>query len=172
MASAFDLVLRGGALVLPWGVETADVGVRDGRIAAIGDLRTAAAAETLDCAGLHVLPGLIDAHVHLTGEPGGAYWRDAVDSDDYVALRGARNALVTLRAGFTTVRDLGSPGVTGFALKRAIDEGLVPGPSGGQQFDRDGPGEKVVLAAPDFAHAADRDAVGQPVPAGQQIVAH
>src|SRR3712207_1198130 len=65
----FDLVLRGGALVLPWGVETADVGVRGGRIAAIGDLRTAGAAETLDCAGLHVLPGLIDAHVHLR-DPG------------------------------------------------------------------------------------------------------
>ena len=43
--------------------------MRDGRIAAIGDLRAAAAAETLDCAGLHVLPGLIDAHVHLR-DPG------------------------------------------------------------------------------------------------------
>jgi imidazolonepropionase-like amidohydrolase len=75
-----------------------------------------------------VLPGLIDSHVHLVGAPGIPFWRDAVDSDDYLALRGARNALVTLRAGFTTVRDLGSPGVTGFALKRAIDEGLVPGP--------------------------------------------
>jgi dihydroorotase len=50
-------------------VEQADVGVRAGRIMAIGDLRTAAAAETLDCRGLHVLPGLIDSHVHLR-EPG------------------------------------------------------------------------------------------------------
>ncbi|MBD0274030.1 MAG: dihydroorotase, partial [Acetobacteraceae bacterium] len=54
--ASFDLVLRGGALVLPWGVETADVGVRGGRIAAIGDLRAAGAAKTIDCAGLHVLP--------------------------------------------------------------------------------------------------------------------
>ncbi len=65
----FDLVLRGGALVLPWGAEEADLGVRGGRIAAIGDLRTASTAETIDCAGLHVLPGLIDAHVHLR-DPG------------------------------------------------------------------------------------------------------
>jgi dihydroorotase len=67
--SAYDLVLRGGACVLPWGIENADVGVRAGRIAAIGDLRTASAAETIDCAGLHVLPGLIDPHVHLR-DPG------------------------------------------------------------------------------------------------------
>ena len=44
--------------------------------------------------------------------------------------------------------------------------------SGGQELNRDRPGEKVVLAAPDLAHAADRDAVGQPVPACQQIIAH
>ncbi|WP_135467276.1 dihydroorotase [Crenalkalicoccus roseus] len=67
----FDLVLRGGACVLPWGIEEADVGVREGRIAALGDLRAAEAAETLDCRGLHVLPGLIDAHVHLR-DPGDA----------------------------------------------------------------------------------------------------
>ena len=67
--AGFDLLLRGGRLVLPWGEAEADIGVRDGRIAAIGDLRTAAAAETIECRGLHVLPGLIDAHVHLR-EPG------------------------------------------------------------------------------------------------------
>ena len=67
--ASFDLVLRGGTCVLPWGQEATDVGVRAGRIAALGDLRTAAAAETIDCTGLHVLPGLIDAHVHLR-DPG------------------------------------------------------------------------------------------------------
>jgi imidazolonepropionase-like amidohydrolase len=104
--------------------------VVDGRIQAIAPGLNPApqGARLIDLSTRTVLPGLIDSHVHLTGEPGGAYWREAVDSDEYVALRGARNALVTLRAGFTTVRDLGSPGVTGFALKRAIDEGLVPGP--------------------------------------------
>ena len=65
----FDLILRGGKAVLPWGVETLDIGVREGRIAAMGDLRTAEAAESIECRHLHVLPGLIDAHVHLR-EPG------------------------------------------------------------------------------------------------------
>ena len=69
MTQTFDLVLRGGTLVLPWGVEQADVGVRGGKIAAIGDLRTPTAAQEIDCRGLHVLPGLIDSHVHLR-EPG------------------------------------------------------------------------------------------------------
>jgi imidazolonepropionase-like amidohydrolase len=104
--------------------------VVDGRIQSVtaGLNPAPAGARLIDLSGRTVLPGLIDSHVHLVGAPGIPFWRDAVDSDDYLALRGARNALVTLRAGFTTVRDLGSPGVTGFALKRAIDEGLVPGP--------------------------------------------
>ncbi len=70
MPDRYDLILRGGACVLPWGTETADVGIRDGRIATLGDLRTAAAAAEIDCRHLHVLPGLIDAHVHLR-DPGG-----------------------------------------------------------------------------------------------------
>ena len=65
----FDLILKGGACVLPWGVEQADVGVRDGRIVTLGDLSRAAAAETIDCRGLTVFPGLIDPHVHLR-DPG------------------------------------------------------------------------------------------------------
>ncbi len=67
--ASYDLVLRSGQCVLPWGIEAVDVGVRDGRIAALGDLRTAAAAQEIDCRGLHVLPGLIDPHVHLR-DPG------------------------------------------------------------------------------------------------------
>ena len=69
--ASFDLLLRGGTCVLPWGIETTDIGVRQGRIAALGDLRTAQAAQEVDCRGLHILPGLIDAHVHLR-EPGNA----------------------------------------------------------------------------------------------------
>ncbi|MBS7813504.1 dihydroorotase [Roseococcus pinisoli] len=65
----FDLILRGGQAVLPWGIEPLDIGVRDGRIAAMGALGKAEAAQVIDCTHLHVLPGLIDAHVHLR-EPG------------------------------------------------------------------------------------------------------
>jgi len=69
MPGHYDLLIRGGTLVLPWGEETADVGVRDGRIAAIGATAGATAGATLQAAGLHVLPGLIDPHVHLR-DPG------------------------------------------------------------------------------------------------------
>ncbi len=63
----YDLLIRGGTAVLPWGEEAADIGVKDGRIAAIGAVGTA--DETIDATGLHVLPGLIDPHVHLR-DPG------------------------------------------------------------------------------------------------------
>ena len=68
MPAHYDLLIRGGTCVLPWGEETTDVGVRDGRIAALGTAG-ATADRVLDAAGLHVLPGLIDPHVHLR-DPG------------------------------------------------------------------------------------------------------
>ena len=66
-----DLIIRGGTLVLPWGEERADVAASAGRIAAIGDLRADTAEQMLDANGLHVLPGLMDPHVHLR-DPGDA----------------------------------------------------------------------------------------------------
>jgi dihydroorotase len=69
--AAFELLLTGGDCVLPWGVERLDVGVRDGRIAALGALAAAGAEQVIDCRHLHLLPGLIDAHVHLR-DPGDA----------------------------------------------------------------------------------------------------
>ena len=67
----YDLIIRNGVCVLPWGEAETDLGVLDGRIAALGVDARAEAAETLDATGLHVLPGLIDAHVHLR-DPGDA----------------------------------------------------------------------------------------------------
>ena len=63
----FDLLIRNGTAVLPWGEAVTDIGVRDGRLAALGASGTA--DETVDATGLHVLPGLIDPHVHLR-DPG------------------------------------------------------------------------------------------------------
>lgn len=65
----YDLLIRGGTCVTPWGTETADVGIRDGRIAALGVPAGATAEAVIDATGLHVLPGLIDSHVHLR-DPG------------------------------------------------------------------------------------------------------
>ncbi|HEY8565669.1 MAG TPA: dihydroorotase [Beijerinckiaceae bacterium] len=69
MAQTFDLVLAGGTVVNHDGEGLRDVGIRDGRIAAIGDLSQASAGERVDCSGLHVLPGVIDSQVHFR-EPG------------------------------------------------------------------------------------------------------
>jgi len=69
MAQTFDLVLANGTVVNQDGTGVRDIGVLDGRIAAIGSLAAASAAERIDCAGLHVLPGVIDSQVHFR-EPG------------------------------------------------------------------------------------------------------
>ncbi|MEO8558039.1 MAG: dihydroorotase [Rhodospirillales bacterium] len=75
MAETFDLIVRGGIVATPSATATADLGVRAGRIAAIGDLGAAKAAETFDAKDLHVLPGVIDTQVHFR-EPGLEYKED------------------------------------------------------------------------------------------------
>jgi dihydroorotase len=69
MAQNFDLILRNGTVCLPHGTAQVSVGITDGRIAAIGDIGMATAAQDIDCSGLHILPGVIDSHVHFR-EPG------------------------------------------------------------------------------------------------------
>ena len=69
MANTFDLILKGGTVVNQDGTGVRDVGVINGRIAAIGDLGSASAGETIDCRGLHILPGVVDSQVHFR-EPG------------------------------------------------------------------------------------------------------
>ena len=96
----FDLLIRNGTAVLPWGEAAADIGVRDGRIAAIGASGTA--DEVIDATGLHVLPGLIDPHVHL---------RDPGDPAIETLPTGTKAAIL---GGLTTVFDMPntSPAIT------------------------------------------------------------
>jgi imidazolonepropionase-like amidohydrolase len=106
------------------------------RIAAAGpaaDVRAPAGATTVELPGTTLLPGLIEGHSHLLLHPyNETPWDDQVLHEP-VALRVARatnHARNTLMAGFTTVRDLGTEGA-GYAdvgLKRAIDQGIIPGP--------------------------------------------
>ncbi len=69
MAETYDLILKGGIVVNHDGEGARDLGIRDGRFAAIGELSRASAGEVIDCRGLHLLPGVIDSHVHFR-EPG------------------------------------------------------------------------------------------------------
>src|SRR6185312_3857607 len=84
-------------------------------------------ARVINLPNATLLPGLIDAHTHLTYEPNFGYQELGV-SIPKEALIGAKNARVTLEAGFTTVRNVGARGYTDIALRDAINEGMVPGP--------------------------------------------
>ena len=75
MSDTFDLLIRGGTVATPNGIAPADVGVIAGRIAAIGSLGNAKAAESYDARGLHVLPGAMDTQVHFR-EPGNEHKED------------------------------------------------------------------------------------------------
>ena len=69
MAETFDLLFKGATVVNQDGASEADIGVRDGRIAAIGSIKKKQSGETVDVTGLHILPGVIDTQVHFR-EPG------------------------------------------------------------------------------------------------------
>lgn len=75
-----------------------------------------------------LLPGLVDSHVHLTGNPAPSFWSATVTTPERATATGVANALSTVRAGFTTVRDLGAPDGAGYAVRDAINAGEVPGP--------------------------------------------
>ena len=104
--------------------------VTDDRIVGIEDGFTAgpAGATVVDLRGKTLVPGLTDLHVHLTGDPGGDFWKEAVEPEDWGVVVGAKNALKTVKAGFTTVREAGSAPNTAFSLRRGTAEGLIPGP--------------------------------------------
>ncbi len=108
----------------------ATVTVTDGRIVEIAEGWQAgpAGAEVVRLEGKTLVPGLIDLHVHLTGDPGGDFWSRTVEPNEWGVVVGAKNARVTALAGFTTVREAGSAQHTAYALRRGTAEGVIPGP--------------------------------------------
>jgi len=134
----------GGIVLHPARIWSAGEGVREkfsllvraNRIAAIApraQLEAPADAQVIELAGCTMLPGLMDLHSHLFLHPyDETPWDDQVlkESEAYRTVRAVNHARATLRAGFTTLRDLGTEGAgyADVAVKRAIDEGLTPGP--------------------------------------------
>ena len=85
--------------------------------------------ETVDLSEYFVLPGLIDSHTHITGEyTHDVRLRRVTETDADAAIAATVFAGRTLRAGFTTIRNVGSSGDAAFALRDAIAAGTVPGP--------------------------------------------
>ena len=110
--------------------------VADGRIQAVGpaaSISVPAGAERIALPGATLIPGLMDLHSHVLLHPyNETSWDDQVmkEAVEYRTLLAARHADATLQAGFTTLRDLGTEGANyaDVAIKRAIDEGVIPGP--------------------------------------------
>jgi imidazolonepropionase-like amidohydrolase len=110
-------------------VDDAVVLVDGERIVTVGSkLSIPADAAVIDLGSKTLLPGLIDAHTHLTYNPEDAGYSSVAISVPRSTLAGAKNARLTLKAGFTTVRNVGSDAYTDIGLRDAINDGDVPGP--------------------------------------------
>ncbi|MET4731053.1 imidazolonepropionase-like amidohydrolase [Lysobacter enzymogenes] len=111
-------------------VENPQIVIRDGRISAVGRAGDAApeGARRIDLAGMTVLPGLIDMHVHLDSDPSYGGYTGLQFSDRFWSVLAVKHAQQTLQAGFTTVRNVGADAWNDVGLRQAIDEGKLAGP--------------------------------------------
>src|ERR1700678_3972339 len=82
----------------------------------------------IDLGSMTLMPGLIDVHTHITGQPNFDPYFELTQTDAKEAINGVANARTTLRAGFTTARNVGAGGYTDIDLREAINSGQIPGP--------------------------------------------
>ena len=133
-ADAKVTVIRAGKLVdVAAGTVLKDqtIVITGERITSVGPSASAtvpAGAQVIDLSAQMVLPGLIDAHTHLTADPYLSGYNSLGVSDVRAALYGVRSARKTLEAGFTTVRNVGAGGFGDVALRDAINDGDIIGP--------------------------------------------
>ena len=190
-ATAQVTAIRAGLLVDPAaGTAARDqvILVEKGKITAVGSAASTPippGASVLDLSKRTVLPGFFDAHTHLclnldTQEGAGlpALLRSllaatAIETTAYRSIEGVANAREMLRSGFTTVRDVGNAGnYADTALRRAIEDGLVPGPTvvnagriigpyGGQYHGL--PPERADIAIPEYLYADTPDEIRKAV---------
>jgi imidazolonepropionase-like amidohydrolase len=112
-------------------IEAPMIGVKNGRIESITDLRTTAlprGATVTDLGNMTLLPGLIDMHVHIDYPPSVGGYNAFQYTDSFWAIAAAGHARAMLDAGFTTIRNLGSDYRNDIALKQAIEAGFAVGP--------------------------------------------
>ena len=113
-------------------IDNAVVVIRGDRIEAAGTasaVTVPAGARVLDLSGYTILPGLMDCHVHITMIPGdGGDTQKLKETVAHDAIYGVAHAKVTLEAGFTTIRNVGSGNYADAALRDLIERGVVPGP--------------------------------------------
>ncbi|MGC2230963.1 MAG: hypothetical protein WBA09_05630, partial [Candidatus Acidiferrum sp.] len=103
---------------------SADVVIMDGKVTAVGkDLAVPAGAEQIDLSSYTVMPGFVDAHIHIWSGPFGQNV-----SYPLSALRGGKAMSYALSSGVVGARVLGTEGFIDVALKTAIEEGTIPGP--------------------------------------------
>jgi len=131
------------------------VGERIEKVGSAKEIQVPAGATVIDLGSATLLPGLIDAHVHLTGDPQHSGYKSLGISVPRQTLTGAKNARLTLEVGFTTVRNVGAAGYSDVALRDAINAGEIPGPRlmvSGPALGSTGGHCDDNLLAPEFAH--------------------